>query len=126
MAVAEVASAPPDWVEDAVAPALCFVGAFWTTSWNWPAPPAWVDPPVCVCCAVCVTVLELLALETAVDVFVADEPIDAGTQIWIRVPGTPEPVGSVAGTSVIETPAFVGATCADVALEPAVCDVGAS
>ena len=48
-----------------------------------------MDAPVCAWCAVCVTVFELVAVEVALEVFVEVEPIDAGIQIWISVPGTP-------------------------------------
>ena len=84
-----------------------------------------MEAPFCVWCAVCVTVFELVAVEVAVDVFVAVDPITAGIQIWISVPGTPRPSGSGAGPKVIETPAFVGEVCVDVAVELAACVVGA-
>jgi hypothetical protein len=120
---------PPAWVEVAVAVAVWAVGALWITTWDCPAPPAWVEGAVWVCSAVCVTVFELTAVEAAVEVFVpalvVDEPRAAGIQIWISVPSTPSLFGSLAGPYEIETPPLVGDACVDVAVESAVCDVGA-
>jgi hypothetical protein len=53
-------------------------------------------------------------------------PDDFGIQIWISVPSAPDPLGSRAEDSTeIEMSEFVGATCDDVALASAVCEVGA-
>jgi hypothetical protein len=41
----------------------------------------------------------------------------SGIQIWIKVPGAPEPAGSVAAPSItMEMFAFVGAVCVEIAV----------
>jgi len=96
------------------------------TIWVCADPPSWVEPAGPAFCVWSADWVTLFVLVTVAFDWATVDPDEPGIQIWIRVPSPADPPGSTAaGSTEIETFAFVGATCDDVASAVAACDVGA-